>query len=119
MILKILHSGLFLFVVFMGIKQGFAIISGETEMMEMFEEFNFNKTEILLFGITTLGSGILIFFPKTFLAGNFLMAATILLLIFLQIQNQNIKGAFIEIPFLAMNLILVYWKHPFTKVLLN
>lgn len=103
----------------MGVKQGYAIISGETEIMKMFEEFNFNKTQILLFGIVTLLSSILIFHSKTFLVGNFLMAGTILLLIFFQIQNKNLKGAFIEIPFLAMNLILVYWKHPFSKILLN
>jgi hypothetical protein len=113
MILKIIHSGLFLFVVFMGIKQGFSIISNSPEMMKMFKDFHFNNTEILIFGIITLVSGILIFHPKTFLAGNFLMAGTILLLIFLQLQNQNIKGAIIELPFLLMNLILVYWEYPF------
>ncbi|TPG39290.1 hypothetical protein [Flavobacterium pectinovorum] len=121
MILKIIHSGLFLFVVCMGIKQGYAIINGETEMMKMFEDFSFNKTEILLFGIITLLSSILIFYPKTFLTGNILMATTILLLIFFQLHNLNIKGAFIEIPFLLMNIVLVYWKqkHPFSKVFLN
>jgi hypothetical protein len=102
----------------MGIVQGFSMIAGSTEMIKMFEDFNFNKAEILLFGITTLLSSILIFNPKTFLAGNFLMAATILVLFLLQIQNQNLKGAFVEIPFLLMNLILVYLKHPFKNNIL-
>ncbi|WP_316635406.1 hypothetical protein [uncultured Flavobacterium sp.] len=119
MFLKIIHAGLFLFVVFMGIKQGYAIISGETEMIRMFEDFNFNKTQILVFGIITLISGFLIFHPKTFLAGNFIMATTILLLMVLQIQNQNLKGAIVEMPFLLMNIVLVYWKYPFSKVFLN
>ncbi|MNQ45558.1 hypothetical protein D3C85_593430 [compost metagenome] len=115
-----MHSVLFLFVVFMGIVQGFSMIAGSTEVIKMFENFNFNKTEILLFGITTLMSSILIFNPKTFLIGNFLLAVTILLLTLLQIQNQNLKEAFVEMPFLLMNLILVYLKHPFkTKILIQ
>jgi hypothetical protein len=112
MILKITHVVLFLFVVFMGIKQGFSMIIGTPEMIKMFEDFNFNTTEILAFGIITLISSILIFHPKTFLVGNFLMATTILLLIFLQLQNYNTKGAFIELPFLMLNIILVYWQYP-------
>jgi len=116
MILKIIHSGLFLFVVFMGIKQGYAMISGSPEIVKLLEDLDFNNIEILLFGIVTLTSSFLIFHPKTLLLGNLLMAITILFLIVFQLQNQNIKGAFIEIPFLLMNLILVYWKYPFPKV---
>jgi hypothetical protein len=119
MILKIIHSGLFLFVVFMGIKQGYSMISGSPEIVKMLEDLNFNNTEILLFGIITLISSFLIFHPNTFLSGNLVMAVTILLLIVLQIQNLNIKGALIEIPFLLMNIVLMYWKYPFSKVFLN
>ncbi|MBF4514778.1 hypothetical protein IRZ71_00390 [Flavobacterium sp. ANB] len=119
MILKIIHSGLFLFVVFMGIKQGYSMISGSPEIVKILESLSFNKTEILLFGIVTLLSGILIFHPKTFLAGNFIMFTTILLLIVVQIQNQNLKGAVIEIPFLLMNIFLVYLKYPFSNAFLN
>lgn len=119
MILKIIHSGLLLFVVFMGIKQGFSMISGSPEILKMLEDLNFNSIEILLFGIVTLISSFLIFHPKTFLIGNFIMAATIVLLIFLQIQIQNIKGALTEIPFLLMNLVLVYWKYPFESSFLD
>lgn len=119
MILKIIHSGLLLFVVFMGIKQGYSMISGSPEIVKMLEDLNFNNTEILLFGIVTLISSFLIFHPKTFFMGNLIIGVTIGLLIFLQIQNQNIKGAVIEIPFLLMNIVLVYWKYPFSKVFLN
>ena len=119
MMLRIIHSGLLLFVVFMGIKQGYSMISGSPQIVKMLEDLNFNNTEILLFGIVTLIGAILILHPKTFFMGNLIMGATIVLLIFLQIQNQNIKGAIIEIPFLLMNIILVYWKYPFSKVLLN
>lgn len=119
MILKIIHSGLFLFVVFMGIKQGYGMISSSPEIVKMLEGLSFSKTEILLFGIVTLISAILILHPKTFFMGNLIMGATIVFLIFLQIQNQNINGALIELPFLLMNIILVCWKYPFSKVFLN
>lgn len=119
MMLKIIHSGLLLFVVFMGIKQGYGMITSSPEIVKMLEGLSFSKIEILLFGIVTLIGAILIIHPKSFFMGNLIMGATIVLLIFLQIQNQNIKGAIIEIPFLLMNIILVYWKYPFSKVLLN
>jgi hypothetical protein len=115
MIIKAINSLLILFVVYMGLKQGLAMFSVKPEMLEMFGKWHFNNTGIKLFGIVTLLSAVLILFPKTFVAGNFLMAATILLIICLQLSVKNIKGAAIELPFFLLNLVIVYLQYPLSK----
>jgi hypothetical protein len=115
MIIKIINSLLMLFVVYMGFKQGWAMFSGKPEMLEVFGKWHFKSTGIKLFGIVTLLSAVLILFPKTFVAGNFLMVATILLIICLQLSVKDIKGAAIELPFFLLNLVIVYLQYPLSK----
>ncbi len=115
MILKILNAALILFAVFMGIKQGWAMLNGKPEMLDMFAKWNIGKTGVMLFGAVTLLSALLILYPPTFLWGNFLMAATILLLICFHLLDKNLKGAAIELPFLLINLVIVYLQHPLAK----
>lgn len=40
------------------------------------------------------------------------MAAGILLIICLQLLNKEMNGAAIEIPFLFLNLVIIYLQHP-------
>jgi choline-glycine betaine transporter len=53
--------------------------------------------------------------PKTFLWGNFLMAAGILLMMCLHLQDRDMKGVVIEIPFLLVSLLIIYLKHPLAR----
>lgn len=115
MILKIINSALILFAVFMGMKQGYAMFSGKPEMLEMFGKWNFSKTAVMINGAVTMVAALLILFPKTFVWGNFLMAAGILMIICLQLLNKDLKGAAIEIPFLLLNLAIIYLQHPLQK----
>lgn len=115
MILKILNSILILVAVFMGFKQGYAMLSGKPEMLEMFSKWNFSKTAVMINGAVTMIAALLILFPKTFVWGNFLMAAGILMIICLQLLNKDLKGAVIEIPFLLLNLVIIYLQHPMAK----
>ena len=115
MILKILNSALILVAVFMGMKQGYAMFSGKPEMLEMFSKWNFSKTAVMINGAVTMIAALLILFPKTFVWGNFLMAAGILMIICLQLLNKDLKGAAIEIPFLLLNLAIIYLQHPLAK----
>ncbi|PKK37124.1 hypothetical protein BWI96_07145 [Siphonobacter sp. SORGH_AS_0500] len=115
MILKIINSILIFIAVFMGMKQGYAMFSGKAEMLEMFGKWNFSKTAIMVNGLVTMIAALLILFPKTFVWGNFLMAAGILMIICLHALDKDLKGVAIEIPFLLMNLIIIYLQHPLTK----
>ncbi len=112
MFVKILNAVLMLIAVFMGTKQGWNMLSTKPEMLEMFGKWNFSKNAIIINGAVTLLSSILILFPKTFVWGNFLMAAGILMIICLQLLNKDLKGAAIEIPFLLLNLVIIYLQHP-------
>ncbi len=112
MILKILNAILILGAVFMGLKQGYAMFSGKPEMIEMFSKWNFTKTALMINGIILMLSAVLILFPKTFVWGNFLMAAGILMIICFQLLDKNLKGVAVEIPFLLLNFIIIYLQHP-------
>jgi hypothetical protein len=112
MTIKIINSILILVAVFMGLKQGYAMLSGKPEMLEMFSKWNFSKTAIMINGAVTIIAALLILFPKTFVWGNFLMAAGILIITCLHLLDKDLKGAAIEIPFLLLNLIIIYLQHP-------
>jgi hypothetical protein len=99
----------------MGIKQGWAMLTGKPAMLELFGKWHFSRTAIMCLGVITLLSALLILLPRTFLWGNFLMAASILLIICFQLQEHNMKGAAIELPFLLLNLLIIYLQYPFAK----
>jgi len=112
MILKIINGLLIAGAVFMGLKQGYAMLTGKEEMLAMFGKWHFTKTGVMINGIITVLSALLILFPKTFLWGNYLMAASILLIICFHLLDKDLKGVAIELPFFLLNLIIVYLGHP-------
>lgn len=116
MTIKIINTILILFAVFMGIKHGWNMLTAKPEMLEMFGKWNLNKNAVMINGAVTLLASALIIFPKTFVWGNFLMAAGILMIICLQLLNKDLKGAAIEIPFLLLNLVIVYLQHPLKQI---
>lgn len=116
MILKIFNSILMLVAVFMGLKQGWAMFTGKPEMVEMFSKWNFNKTGLMINGAITIIGALLILFPKTFVWGNFIMAGGILLIMCLHLLDKDLKGMAIEVPFLLLNLVIIYLQHPLSKI---
>jgi hypothetical protein len=112
MILKLINSALILVAVFLGIKHGWNMLMAKPEMLSMFEKWNFSKNAVIINGAITLLASLLILFPKTFVWGNFLMAAGILMIICLQLLHKDLKGAGIELPFLLLNLVIIYLQHP-------
>lgn len=115
MILKIINAVLILGAVFMGFKQGSAMAMGKPEMLEMFGKWGFTKTGVMVNGFVTMLAAVMILFPKTFVWGNFLMAAGILLIICFHLMDKDLKGVAIELPFLLLNLIIIYLQHPLKK----
>lgn len=115
MSIRLLSSILILFAVYMGLKQGYAMLCLKPSLLDMFSKWNFSQTALQLIGAVTLLSALLILFPKTFVWGNFLMAAGILMIICFQLTHKDLKSAAIELPFFLMNLLLIYLQHPLTK----
>jgi hypothetical protein len=115
MVLKIINSVLMLFAAYMGVKHGWGGLSGKPEVLDMFQKWNIGKYGVMTIGAITLLSAVLMLIPKTFLWGNFLMAAGILLMICLHVQDRDLKGVVIEIPFLLLSLLIIYLQHPLAK----
>lgn len=112
MILRIINSVLILIAVFMGAKQGYSMFSGKQEMLDMFSKWGFNKTFLAINGAITMLAAVMILFPKTFVWGNFLMAGGILLIICFHLLDKDLKGVLIELPFLLINLVIIYLQYP-------
>lgn len=111
--LKILNAIFILFALYMGIKQGWAMLSGKPEMVAMFNKWNFGKTGLTLMGIATIAGGVLLLHPKTFIWGNYITAAGILLIIAFHLNDRDLKGVAIELPFLLLSLVILYLQYPF------
>jgi hypothetical protein len=112
MIFKLFNSALILFAVYMGINQGVAMVTGRPEMLAIFANWQFGKAAVMIIGAVAILSSLLMLFPATFLWGNFFMASGILFILCLQLWSRNLKGAFIELPYLSMNLVILYFHHP-------
>lgn len=109
---KIINSVLIAIAVFMGLKQGWAMFSVSPKMTEMFGKWNFSPTGLKMLGLVTMCSALMILFSRTFVYGNVLMASTILLIIGFHLRDGDLKGVAIELPFLLLNLIIIYLKYP-------
>jgi hypothetical protein len=115
MALKIINAVLIVFAVLMGIKQGWAMTTGKQAMLDFFGKWQMDKQSVMLLGLLTLLSVVLILVPKTFVWGNFLMAAGILFIICLELYHQDWHGALVELPFFLLNLVIICLHHPLEK----
>ena len=79
----------------------------------MMADLGIAKTMMPYFGAFSIMVGLMLFFPQTFFLSNILNAITILLIMALLLNSGDYKMALIEIPFLAMPLILIWLKYPF------
>lgn len=117
MIAKIISGILILVTLYMGIKQGWPMITGNPEMLEMLSEWGIGATAASIMGVLTLGAAILVLFPKTFFYGNVITAMVIIYVIASQLLHSDLRSAVIELPFLIMPLVLLYLGHPFSEQL--
>lgn len=116
MIVKIINSILILFAAYMGTKQGWAMFSGKSDMLELFGKWNIGKQGVMVLGFFTLLSVVLMLIPKTFLWGNFLMATGILLIICFHLLDKDLKGMMVEVPFFLLSLVIIYLQHPLARI---
>ena len=64
-------------------------------------------------GVLSLVIGIALLLPQTFFMANLLNAVIILIIMALALKTGNPRIALIEIPFLALPLVLIWLKYPF------
>ena len=99
---------------FLSIKHGLdAFQPANAEQAKMMANLGLTKTMMPYFGIFSIAIGLMLFFPHTFFIGNVLNALAIVLIMALSLQAGDYKIALMEIPFLAMPLLLIWLKYPF------
>jgi len=64
-------------------------------------------------GLLSLIIGIALLLPHTFFIANVLNAVIILVIMALSLRTGNVRIALLEIPFLALPLLLIWLKYPF------
>lgn len=111
--IKLSNAILVLFSFFMSVKHGFSMIAAKTEMLSMFAKWEIGKTGVITFGIIGVVASVMTLFPKTFFAGNFIASVCLLFLTALYLHQRDLKGAFIELPFAILPLVIIYLQYPF------
>ncbi|WP_345211936.1 hypothetical protein [Mucilaginibacter gynuensis] len=81
--------------------------------LTMMTSLGINRSAVPVFVFLTVAIGILLIMPKTFFFGNMLNAMSIVLIMGLALRAGNYRIALVEIPFLAMPLIMIWLKYPF------
>jgi hypothetical protein len=112
--MKIVAILLMLISVFLSLKHGWDAFQPATpEQAKMMANLGMTKNMMPYFGILSILTGLLLVFPQTFFTGNVLNAVTIVLIMAFSLRAGDYKMALIEIPFLAMPLLLIWLKYPF------
>ena len=111
--MKIVSIVLLLAAAFLSIKHGWdAFQPSSIQQGEMMTILGVTKSMMPYFGVFSIIIGLMLFFPQTFFISNVLHAVTIVLIMALSLRAGNYKIALIEIPFLALPLIMIWLKYP-------
>ncbi|MDQ1090262.1 MULTISPECIES: DoxX family protein [unclassified Siphonobacter] len=111
--MKIISLLLLLVSAFLSIKHGWDSFQATSpEQTEMMTQLGINKTILPYLGVFSIVVGLMLFFPPTFFLGNSLNAISIVLLMAFALNAGQSRFALMEIPFLALPLVLIWLKHP-------
>lgn len=115
--MKIVSGLLLLVSVYLSARHGWAGITQTFKPAEakMLADLGFTKFSLYVVSVASLAAALFLLFPPTFLLGNLLNAAVILLILALALHVSNLRVAAIEIPFLVLPLALIWLKHPLAK----
>ncbi|MCE7053461.1 hypothetical protein LZF95_02145 [Algoriphagus sp. AGSA1] len=112
--MKIVSIVLLIISAFLSFKHGWdAFQPANAQQAQMMSDLGITKGVMPYFGVFSILLGLMLFFPQTFLVSNILNAVTIVLIMALSLNAGNYKMALIEIPFLAMPLVMIWLKYPF------
>ncbi|GAB3793764.1 hypothetical protein GCM10028819_05940 [Spirosoma humi] len=112
--MKIVSILLVLISSFLSLKHGWdAFQPGNAEQTKMMADLGITETVKPFFGVFSIIIGLMILFPQTFFIGNLLNAITIVLIMALSLRAGAISTALLEIPFLALPLLLIWLTYPF------
>ena len=111
--MKIVAIILLLVSAFLSLKHGWDAFQPMTpEQATMMTNLGITRSAMPYFGAFSIIVGVLLLFPQTFFLSNVLNAVTIVLIMALSLRAGDSKTALIEIPFLALPLVLIWLKYP-------
>lgn len=115
MIKNIISLVLLVVSVLLNFKHGWDTFSTKSnpESLKMMNALGISTTATPFLGFLTIAAGVLLLIPRTFFFGNILNAMSIVLIMALALRAGNTKIALMEIPFLAIPLIMIWLKYPF------
>ncbi|TCD11032.1 hypothetical protein EZ449_05900 [Pedobacter frigidisoli] len=120
MISRIISGILLLATVYFGVSHGSRVFQKPTQQyLEMMNALGISNPMRIAFSILSIGSALLILIPNTFFIGNAARAVLLVLMMALALKAGNYKFALIEIPFVMMPLILIYFGHPLKNTTFN
>jgi hypothetical protein len=110
---RILCAILVLLAFVMGLRHGVGLLRSTPAQVQETLYISLNQPVILIIGFLTCLGAILVLFPPTFFAANFISAAVILYLAAVQSKAHNLRGALVELPFVLLPLLVLYLGYPF------
>jgi hypothetical protein len=110
--LKIVSGAAILFTAFMSIRHGVAGLRMSAESVKMLNNIGFADKLVVPFSLLTVVAGAAVLIPQTFLLGCVLNALLILVIMIFALVNGQFKTALIEIPFLAIPIMMIYLGYP-------
>ena len=99
---------------FLSLKHGWDAFQPATaEQAKIMANLGITQSIMPYFGVFSIIIGLMLFFPQTFFASNVLHAVIVVMIIVLSLRAGDYRMAMIEIPFLALPLIMLWLKYPF------
>ena len=112
-IARILSAILVVLAFVMGLRHGVGLLRSTPAQVQETLHISLNQPTVLLLGFLTCVGAVLVAFPQTFFAANFISAAVILYLTAVQSKAHNLRGALGELPFVLLPLLVLYLGYPF------
>ena len=81
--------------------------------VQMMESLAISEAFIPYLAFVTIAAGVLLLIPYTFFIGNMINAFMVIMIMGLALRAGNYRIALIEIPFLAMPLVMIWLQYPF------
>jgi hypothetical protein len=116
MTIQIVNSTLSIVAAFMSTKQGLVLLNPKQESLEIGNKCGLDKPMLIVIGVITFLSLLQFTMSIPFDAGNFLMFSVFIIVVCFQIETKDLRGFAHELPFFAMNLMMLYMQFPMQEV---